>query len=121
MSGAKHTPGSWTVEDKRSLNDAFWIEVQHPDGYSVSIAEVRDGCDEAAELGCMEANARLIASAPDLLEALVGLMPKRIDLTNANVPDSMVIPCDITFGELRNAAAAITRATGDRLEKGGAL
>lgn len=63
------TPGPWKIVDNRILNDAFWIEAHHPEGFSVSIAEVRQGCDEADEIGSSHANARLIAAAPDLLAA----------------------------------------------------
>lgn len=113
MSGVKHTPERWEIAGQY-VRTPFVVGI----GGGLMIADVGHGVWSAEEHA---ANARLIAAAPDLLEALVGLMPKRIDLTNANVPDSMVIPCDITFGELRNAAAAITRATGDRPEKGGTL
>ena len=63
-----HTPGPWVVIDNRHMNDAWWIGVDQ----FTTHAEVRSGCDEADELGDMEANARLIATAPELLAALQG-------------------------------------------------
>jgi len=62
---AKHTPGPWNMvdEDKRIAIGVGLVE--GPNGYDV--AEVyNDDCPR--EVG--EANARLIAAAPDLLEAL---------------------------------------------------
>ena len=55
----------------------IWIMAKDPrdkDGIEFSIAAVRAGCGEAAEAGDNAANARLIASAPDLLEALTEVM-----------------------------------------------
>lgn len=69
MSDPKHTPGPWGIEQTDTAN---WIGPMRPDG--VKIAEIvadtdRDGLtDEAMERN--DANARLIAAAPELLEAL---------------------------------------------------
>lgn len=71
---AEHTPGPWTVQDNLDLCGEFWISAKHHDGLRVSIAAVRPGCDEANEIGCNEANARLIAAAPELLDALERLL-----------------------------------------------
>jgi hypothetical protein len=69
MSAAQHTPGPW----KAVRNASFW-EVVTPllgqtldqaNEYSPSLAYVWGEGEEPAE-----ANARLIAAAPDLLEAL---------------------------------------------------
>jgi hypothetical protein len=57
-----HTPGPWTF-DNEPTDDGTWY-VQDSDG--------RDG-QWVAEVA-NEANARLIAAAPELLEALKGLM-----------------------------------------------
>lgn len=65
---AKHTPGPWWVDEPLEdggtepiVANAQWV-----------ICEVADGIDED---GAMEANARLIAAAPDLLAALENLTP----------------------------------------------
>lgn len=47
-----------------------------------------------------------------MYDALKALIPANIDLTNCNMPDSAVLPCDVTLGELRAAAAAIALAEG---------
>src|SRR5689334_1751172 len=63
MSETKHTPGPWyaTADPDRAT---WWIS-QQPEGGTFWIAEAVDGLmnDET------EPNARLIAAAPDLLEA----------------------------------------------------
>lgn len=63
-----HTPGPWRIiEDKGALNEAYWIG---PEPFH-SICEVRNGAEDE-EYGGEEteiANARLIAAAPELLEA----------------------------------------------------
>ena len=51
-----HTPGPWTVDD---------ISIHGPDGWNVANAACRSRTSET-----QEANARLIAAAPDLLDAL---------------------------------------------------
>ena len=61
----------------------------------------------------VESNARLIAAAPDLLEALVDILgPLNICSDNSNVRDDECLPVDMTMGELRKARAAIAKATG---------
>ena len=63
MSETKHTPGPWVVKSARS---GFYIESQ----FDVIV----DSLDEFGRYGAIddEANARLIAAAPELLEALEG-------------------------------------------------
>lgn len=62
----------------------------------------------------MLANARLIAAAPDLLEACKRAIPSGVCLTNNNVPDDFTVALDCTMGDLRFIAAAIARATGEQ-------
>lgn len=62
MSKPKHTPGPWTYAPSDRLSDGSdCIQIEHEGG---SIAEMQ--CPADAE----EANARLIAAAPTLYEAL---------------------------------------------------
>ncbi len=59
---SKHTPGPWRVEHQNpSPTTGEWMIAGSKPGY---LAEVRD-CGS----GDVRANARLIAAAPDLLEA----------------------------------------------------
>ncbi len=62
MSGAKHTPGPWHTFAPDP--DAGWLDIASPDG-TVIVGNEGIRLDEATE-----ANASLIAAAPDLLEAL---------------------------------------------------
>ena len=55
-----HTPGPWTA---RKEGGTWYVEVGHDQDY-FDICELFGGGDK------MEANARLIAAAPELLEAL---------------------------------------------------
>lgn len=58
-------------------------------------------------------DARLIAAAPCLLEALVEILgPLNACSDNPNVRDDACLPIDMTMGELRKARAAIAKATG---------
>lgn len=88
MSGTKHTPGPWSVEETRG--SSVRIVVNGPD---VEVCKHNPGRgvvqDEA------RANARLIAAAPDLLEALLGVIA---------VADRKTVEFD-------RARAAISKAT----------
>lgn len=94
---SKHTPGPWTVESVRS---GFYIMSQ----FDVIVATA----DPDGRYGTIgnEANARLIAAAPDLLAAL-----KHI-ISNCRVfcEDSM----DIDDGAVYDARAAIAKAKGEQ-------
>lgn len=63
----KHTPGPWAITDEH--NKSIFIEGQ-PDEWARLFCEVsKDDCDTETA----KANARLIAAAPALLEALEAL------------------------------------------------
>ena len=83
------------------MNGAWWIEAMHPEGFEVSIAEVRQGCDEADDISTVEANAALIAAAPTLLAIL-----------KAAAEDDVVQWHDGPL--LKAARAAIAKAEGRR-------
>ncbi len=72
---SKHTPGPWNIDGGTNSNeDLFiWKTGEYYSGHAIATVhgEIQEGS---------QANARLIAAAPDLLEALV--MAKR--LINAN-------------------------------------
>ncbi len=94
MSGAKHTPGPWLIDEADLQQDAdtafsvgIWsgstdcnadgaVMVAHVSAFGLH-SEVRDGCEyvttadpEPSQMETATANARLIAAAPELLEAL---------------------------------------------------
>ena len=90
MSTGKHTPGPWLAVSNRS-NTAFSC-IAYPDGYTLAT------CNNVS-VGDWEANARLIAAAPELLEVLKAF-PGFID--------------DATIGDdwIERAWAAIAKAEG---------
>ena len=67
----KHTPGPWTSESPDKIvcanSDLFDTE----DGGAIVVATVRTGLtvEDQDRLGCTGANWRLIAAAPELLDA----------------------------------------------------
>ena len=61
MDNTKHTPGPWTFNEKTDC-----IQSEHPDHRFSLIAKVATGEDIREE----HANARLIAAAPEMYEAL---------------------------------------------------
>jgi hypothetical protein len=86
----KHTPGPWVVTPtKWNLLDTF--EISRIDK-SEWIAQVLDD----------EANARLIAAAPELLEVLVEILPFAEEIINSNHPT------------WKKAKSAIAKATGEK-------
>lgn len=71
---SKHTAGPWAIEKTASHN---WIGPMRHDG--IKIAEIVAGLERGSEYtrafnARQDANARLIAAAPDLLEALQDLV-----------------------------------------------
>lgn len=63
MTDTKHTPGPWAVHPNQAVVDAF------DGGVPLSVCALLWPTDERSEDETF-ANARLIASAPDLLDAL---------------------------------------------------
>lgn len=92
MSNAKHTPGPWS----------YWPSVAYAEGVITRDATLGHIATPAVmgDRGVMIANARLIAAAPDLLDALRALLPFAMEIVNKN--HSSVI----------NACAAIAKAEG---------
>ncbi len=82
-----HTPGPWRDVDGRIFSD----------GYLISGAPIATVHKRKAS-GQYEANARLIAAAPELLEALRGLVS--------------IYSTDSTEAEVIDARAAIAKAEG---------
>ena len=97
----KHTAGPWTVEDP--MEGEWWIVQANLASYQWrTIASVPQGdLEEGFPQEVVEANARLIAAAPQLLEALKALL----DITPFSSTDK---DCRIH----REAEAAIAKAEG---------
>jgi len=96
---AEHTPGPWTIDEDADINimgEVVSISILDSNGDSVGEADARDlGRSEA------EANARLIAAAPDLLAAI-----RRIEIWLTNQPLDQLSKHEM----LREARAAIVKA-----------
>lgn len=110
MSGVKHMPERWEVAGQY-VRTPFVVGL----GGGLMIADVGHGVWSAEEHA---ANARLIAAAPDLLAVAIKSHEPYVGL------DEEDIRCLYGADEADLAIAlraAITRATGDRPEKGGAL
>lgn len=93
MSTAQHTPGPWQVEARKGET---WV--------------CRSDSAVLARLGAakeIRANARLIAAAPELLEAVRALMS---DIEQGADPSDK--QCQRVSGSWGKALAAIARATG---------
>lgn len=110
MSG--HTPGPWHVQDDHGKR---WIETS---GNDDTIAEIHRRNSKGSVYSCKEANAnaRLIAAAPDLLAALEYLLAAYV----AEQHSEFDFPNDEWSAEGRDdeyalkAMAAIARAKGER-------
>lgn len=98
--GAKHTDGPWAFEC--GDHSHRYVHVTDADDRTVHYKYAAAGPNEAAR---DEANARLIASAPDLLEALKRMV--EID------DDEVVMDTASVKERLSAARAAIARATGE--------
>lgn len=99
---AKHTPGPWsfTVSAESGGNPSAWNIIAPCGGV---VAETGSGTDDA--------NARLIAAAPELLEALVEMLIANHGLpANENDEHDPVRACAVV-----QARAAIAKATGGGL------
>ncbi|WP_442256118.1 hypothetical protein ACS0OT_07185 [Stenotrophomonas maltophilia group sp. RY12688] len=106
---SKHTPGPWIIDPK------FLCEVQTADHKTIaSCWERRDAGSHIEVTGTLEcseevsiANARLIAAAPDLLEALIRLEAELVEDKYGECYEPS------PFENLALARAAIAKATGE--------
>ena len=99
MSKATHTPGPWVRAEKGHGNYFHVGQVVDSDHMTIAVAHGKN-----AET---EANARLIAAAPELLEALEGIRWKSDD------KDSMEFAARITYVQMDAIRATIAKARGE--------
>jgi hypothetical protein len=100
----KHTPGPWKV-GSRSNGEFYKRNIAGADGYHVALTSSREDAE-------VEANARLIAAAPELLEALRELQT----IVNLAIADGDWIvdgACDPDACMMR-AEDLIAKATGEQ-------
>ena len=96
----KHTPGPWEVYDMQ------WTG-------TVAIAKVLSDGSRHLVVGPYidEANARLIAAAPELLEALQAIVGKGIAGLPERYDDLTTVDVPLLVKAIWNARAAIAKAT----------
>lgn len=100
---AKHTPGPWYMTEQHErgphgLERMFHIHGGPEDTY---VAEV-DCYEDRRDVGLREANARLIAAAPELAEALRRIAAVPSDLTS----DELVQGRALAYERIARAALA---------------
>ena len=102
----KHTPGPWIV--KKNIDGIYAgtmsLVATESSGEIVGPRQLR-----YQAVGCVEANARLIAAAPDLLEALSKLTEMYCQMVHSGDCGNWNPEDDI---EIQEARAAIAKATG---------
>lgn len=98
---AKHTPGPWVVEENSSPPLIWGNDYEKP----VAEVELHRSYADYVD-GEAQANARLIAAAPDMLEALENLVAKYNAMQDGN------IGAQLTNGDFFAARAAIAKAKG---------
>lgn len=95
---SKHTPGPWTQGNSKNGKECVWLngKTEPPLGQGMGLDYTWIDCGT-------EANARLIAAAPDLLAALKSI---------AIAMEDEVLVHDDQREAMRAATAAIAKATG---------
>lgn len=107
MSGVKHTPGPWEAKPHPTRQGRWFVQA-HFYGDEIKQSDVCELSNDNRE-----ANARLIAAAPDLLSVAKLALKTILDEAEARDFDP---PADTNL--VAELEASITRATGDRPEKG---
>jgi hypothetical protein len=102
---AVHTPGPYFYQrDSEGCND-LWLILAQVDDTAIAYIPFWDGDDDPADIAKKEANARLLAAAPDMFEALKSLIAafNRLEITVSDGP---------MFQAFRHARHAIALADG---------
>ena len=103
----KHTPGPWMVD---AMGNVWASNTKVCD---MAERPIQDSAYRAKELGEHEANARLIAAAPDLLEALKDMTPP-MPPPDAKCHFGLVPQSECAYCKrIAKAHAAIAKATGE--------
>ena len=99
----KHTPGPWVLGDSDLYCSSLSVHCGTRQGHTTICRMV--SLEYGVGIGEVEANARLISAAPELLEALQSAHMALIGYTHQN---------EITHNALEKARAAICKATGEQ-------
>ncbi len=101
MNEVKHTPGPWFVTGSMTK----YIEARIPSGLIQEVAACGPTEADGGYGPQQQANAKLIAAAPDLLDALIKLHESLESLNNSGDAGQMVAD------DVETARAAIAKAT----------
>lgn len=122
MTEQSHTPGPWgKLETESSVDLEFpdgrkvsgWQDVGTADGHVVAIVVSKDAETYRDGDGVADANARLIAAAPDLLEALTGLLGNaELARFHMSATEEGMLIGSALFDTIQQSRAAIAKATG---------
>ena len=104
MGKQTHTPGPWVAEG-RGANLTVVFAGSTP-GSRPGVCAVADGTEKERE-----ANARLIAAAPELLAALAAIVSR---LEWNGYREGWDVRCDLPSGTVLAARAAIAKATAEQ-------
>jgi hypothetical protein len=110
---SKHTPGPWkVVRDGNPLSAGIVAVIEHSERF-LAVEEDHFGGPWCAP-DTWEANARLIAAAPDLLEALRGYQREATSYhtTCGHGEEGSVAECDSICEQMAAGAKAIAKAEG---------
>ena len=109
---AEHSPGPWHVVHEPTLS-TFHIRVQDLDAAPVaSLFYSSGGSRPQLSRELIDANARLIAAAPDMLEALHDVL--RYCVTPSGLPDKNKGRTPEQDAAMAKAKAAIAKAEGNQ-------
>ncbi len=100
----KHTPGPWVIGTNDATDNEVIIRCDDVDGLAIATAVIDPIALDIAET---DANARLISSAPDLLNALQMFLDEYANGSTGCDQDREARP------EVKAARAAIAKATGN--------
>lgn len=98
---SNHTPGPWYAEEQSYDSSSFYIRGSTPRGERLTWGKGAVAHIPRSTVMPMYENARLIAAAPDLLEALNALLS--IHIAHHNDPIHVA------------ARAAVSKATGEKI------
>ncbi len=113
----KHTPGPWSVQDPMGdgVEDDLWIvagdQVHNWRCLALVSCDTEKGpAEKPVYRPQRDANAQLMATAPELLALAEGMIPRNVCLTNSSISDDLIVPLDVSMGELRKIAAVVAKA-----------
>ena len=104
-----HTPGPWVATEMQSPEFGHRLQINNKDGYYVAEIDLRPASGPRADI---DANASLIAAAPELLEALRHAETALIVTAGLTDESGTKIIKDGYGYELKQIRAAIAKAEG---------